>query len=116
MAKTSKKYFKAIINNLIVALIYIVLIFFIIYIMFGNYISEAISLINTISIQKTEAVNDEIKFDINNVRLINYPKYGTQYGRLIIESIDVDLPLYFGDTLSILKKGIGHSSGSYFPR
>ena len=25
------------------------------------------------------------------------------------------MPVYFGDTLEILKKGVGHSSGSYFP-
>ena len=43
------------------------------------------------------------------------PEYGTQYGTIEIEKIDVNLPIYFGDTLEVLKKGIGHSSGSYFP-
>ncbi len=51
--------------------------------------------------------NNEIKFDINDmneVKIKNYPQYGSQYGRLVIDSINVDLPLYFGDTLAILKK------------
>lgn len=117
--ETIKKYFKATISNLIVALIYTTIIIFIIHIVFGNYISEAVSLINTISIEKSDNANNEIKFDINDmneVKIKNYPQYGSQYGRLVIDSINVDLPLYFGDTLAILKKGIGHSSGSYFPR
>lgn len=110
-----KKSIKATISNLIVALIYTVVIVLLIYVIFGNQISVAMALINTISIDKTQKVVEETKLDLNNMKLINYPEYGTQYGRLKIESIDVDLPLYFGDTLSILKKGIGHSSGSYFP-
>ena len=50
-----------------------------------------------------------------NNRLENYPEYGTQYATIEISKIDVDLPVYYGDTLEILKKGVGHSSGSYFP-
>lgn len=30
-------------------------------------------------------------------------------------SLNIDLDLYYGDTLSILRYGVGHSSGSYFP-
>ena len=29
--------------------------------------------------------------------------------------MNLNVPVYFGDTLEILKKGVGHSSGSYFP-
>ena len=47
--------------------------------------------------------------------ILNYPEYGTQYATIEIPKIDVDLPVYFGDTLEVLKKGVGHSSGSYFP-
>ena len=45
----------------------------------------------------------------------NYPEYGTKYATIKIPKIDVELPVYFGDTLEVLKKGVGHSSGSYFP-
>ena len=48
-------------------------------------------------------------------KIKNYPEYGTQYATIEIPKIDVNLPVYFGDTLEILKNGVGHSSGSYFP-
>lgn len=113
--KTMSKFFKATISNLIVALIYTVISILLTYILLGNNISEAIALVNTISVDKSKNSIVETTIDLENMKLINYPKYGSRYGRMIIESIDVNLPLYFGDTLSILKNGIGHSSGSYFP-
>ena len=48
-------------------------------------------------------------------KIQNYPEYGTQYATIEIPRINVNLPVYFGDTLEVLKKGVGHSSGSYFP-
>ena len=50
-----------------------------------------------------------------NNKLKNYPEYGAKYATIKIPKIDVDLPVYYGDSLDILKKGVGHSSGSYFP-
>ena len=118
---------KATIKNTIVAFVYVSIIVGIIEIFFGSKISMAISLINTISIEKGEKniqeaqtnqeenINQEVKINSEKKMLEEYPEYGTQYGRLIIKDLEVDLPLYFGDTLSILRNGVGHSSGSYFP-
>ena len=106
---------KATIKNTIVAFVYVAIIIGIIAILFGNKISMAISLINTISIETGEKNTQEVKIDMNSYMLEKYPEYGTQYGKLIIQDLDIDLPLYFGDTLSILRYGAGHSSGSYFP-
>ena len=106
---------KATIKELIVALIFTALIIGIGYFLFGARIEEAISLINKVSIDvenKKEVV--ETIIDEDN-KLKNYPEYGTEYARINIPKIDVDLPVYFGDTLEVLKKGVGHSSGSYFP-
>jgi sortase A len=47
--------------------------------------------------------------------LVNYPTYGSKYATLKIPSIDVDLPVYYGASYSILKSGIAHDSSSYFP-
>ena len=60
---------------------------------------------------------DKLSIILNEEKntLENYPEYGTKYGTIEIEKIDLELPIYFGDTLEILKNGIGHSSGSYFP-
>ena len=110
------KALKATISSIIVALLITGLLIILINLFFGQEIGEIFSLVNKVSItiddskeQKPTIINEE-----NNV-LENYPEYGTKYGTIEIPSIDVNQPIYFGDTLDILKKGIGHSSGSYFP-
>lgn len=105
----------ATIKHLIVAIMFIILIAVIIFVLFGSRISMAISLINKVSIDTSNVVLKDVKLNSITKRLESYPEYGTKYGDLSIDSLDVDLPLYYGDTLSILRNGVGHSSGSYFP-
>lgn len=107
---------KATISSIIVALLITGILILGINLFLGQKIDEVVLLANKVSIsteQKTEiketSLNEEKKV------LINYPEYGTKYGTLEIEKINVNLPVYFGDTLEILKNGVGHSSGSYFP-
>ena len=105
---------KATIIELIVALFITVILLGIGKLLFGAKIEETISLISKVSIgvsEKTEIVNTVI----DDKKIKNYPEYGTKYATIKIPKIDVDLPVYYGDTLDILKKGVGHSSGSYFP-
>ncbi len=47
--------------------------------------------------------------------LMNCPSYGQNYATLKIPSIDIELPIYYGTTLDLLKNGIGHEIDSYFP-
>lgn len=105
----------ATIKHLIVAIMFIILIAVIIFVLFGSRISMAISLVNKVSIDTSNVVLKDVKLNSITKRLESYPEYGTKYGDLSIDSLDVDLPLYYGDTLSILRNGVGHSSGSYFP-
>lgn len=105
----------ATIKHLIVAIMFIILIAVIIFVLFGSRISMAISQINKVSIDTSNVVLKDVKLNSITKRLESYPEYGTKYGDLSIDSLDVDLPLYYGDTLSILRNGVGHSSGSYFP-
>ena len=105
----------ATIKHLIVAIMFIILIAVIIFVLFGSRISMAISLINKVSIDTSNVVLKDVKLNSITKRLESYPEYGTKYGDSSIDSLDVDLPLYYGDTLSILRNGVGHSSGSYFP-
>ena len=105
----------ATIKHLIVAIMFIILIMAIIFVLFGSRISTAISLVNKVSIDTNKEVLKDVKLNSVTKRLESYPEYGTKYGDLRIDSLDVDLPLYYGDTLSILRNGVGHSSGSYFP-
>ena len=115
MLKVIKKTIKATIFNLIVALFIIILILFIADLFFRAKISEAVSLANKISINIDEKEEEkEIEISEKN-EIKNYPEYGTKYANIEIPAIDVDLPVYYGDTLEILKNGVGHSSGSFFP-
>lgn len=47
--------------------------------------------------------------------LVNYPTYGTKYATIKIESINVELPVFYGANYNILKSGIAHDDSSYFP-
>ena len=107
---------KATISSIIVALFITGLLILVIYLFLGQEIGEIFSLVNKVSItidENKEVAETTISEEEN--KLINYPEYGTQYATIQIDKIDVNLPVYFGDTLEILKKGVGHSSGSCFP-
>lgn len=107
---------KATISSIIVALLITGLLILVIQLFCGQKIDEIFSLANKISIPVNENKDVQPTAIIeDNKKLENYPEYGTQYGTIKIERIDKELPIYFGDTLEILKKGVGHSSGSYFP-
>ena len=104
------KTIKATIINVIVAL-FITIAFMLLIRLFD----ETISLINKVSIDVSNKEVAETVINEEENKLENYPEYGTQYATIEIPKIDVNLPVYYGDTLEILKKGVGHSSGSYFP-
>lgn len=100
--------------SIIVALFITVVIILTEYLFFGARIEEVISLINKVSIDIENKEEKETVINEQN-KIQNYPEYGAQYATIEIPKIDVNLPVYFGDTLEILKKGVGHSSGSYLP-
>lgn len=107
---------KATISSIIVALLITGLLILVIYLFLGQKIGTIFSLVNKVSITIDEnRVQEPTVMSEEKNSLENYPEYGTQYGTIQIDKINVNLPVYFGDTLDILKKGIGHSSGSYFP-
>lgn len=110
-----KNVIKATIIDVIVALLILILIIFAIYMFLGQTIEENILLVNQVAV-KVEKTTEKQAMEMNeDNRLENYPEYGTQYATIEIPRIDVNLPVYYGDTLEILKNGVGHSSGSYFP-
>lgn len=105
----------ATIKSIIVAFLYIGIILGITYSLFADMISEAVSLVDMVSIKTNEKELKDVKIDLKTKNLKNYPEYGTKYGTIKIPSLDINLPLYYGDSLSIIRYGVGHSSGSYFP-
>lgn len=109
------KLIKATIIHVIVALLVTVILLITLKIFFGQQIDWVFGIANTISINTDNKTTIETKYDVNENKLTSYPEYGTQYATIEIPKIDIDLPVYFGNTMEVLKKGVGHSSGSYFP-
>lgn len=84
------------------------------YLFFETKISSYISLINTTAVK--DSIEDKIAtYNLEKKRLISFPKYGSKYANLEIPSISLKLPVYYGDTKKILRLGVGHYNGSYFP-
>ena len=111
---------KATISSIIVALFIAGILLLSIKLFLGRKIDEVFTLVNKVSIEtgeKAEPAQTTITTDESTEKttIKNYPEYGTQYATIEIDKIGVKLPVYYGDTLEVLKKGVGHSSGSYFP-
>lgn len=84
------------------------------YLFFESKISTYISLINTTAVK--ESIENKIAtYNLESKRLISFPKYGSKYANIEIPSIKLKLPVYYGDTKKILRLGVGHYNGSYFP-
>lgn len=111
------KYFiKAAVMSIMVAFLFIAILYTTAYVVIGDQVIEAISLINLIGIDNTrEAMQaTEIKFK-DNKYIEEYPEFGECIGNISIETINVDLALYYGNTLDILKNGVGIAPAGWFP-
>ena len=105
---------KILANKLALSFFITSIIILIIYAFIYNKCIYFANIINTTSID-LKTINKDTKYNINTKRIIDYPAYGDKYANLIIDSIDLNLPIYHGDNLNILSKGVGHYAGSYFP-
>ncbi len=112
--KVFEKTIKATIINIIVALCFTGAILLSIYLFLGAEIDEAVVTVSRYAITKEKKELPPTTISEDNV-IENYPEYGTQYGTIEIPRIDVNLPLYYGDELNLLKTGIGQSPLGYFP-
>ena len=101
--------------DIIVAIICVVIFTTTIKVLFGDQIKQAIRYVDMFSISSNSKVVKDIRFNEQTKTIVSYPNYGSRYGNIKIESVDIYLPLYYGDKLSILRNGIGQSSGAYFP-
>lgn len=46
---------------------------------------------------------------------VNYPSSGDQFGKVVIDKVAIDIPLYYGDSDDILRLGAGQYTGSMIP-
>ena len=80
---------------------------------FEKNIYEASSYIDLISTQAGGEQNTKLEMGANGLKL--RPEYGRAYGTVTIESVGIRLPLFFGNSLEILKDGVGQSTRAYCP-
>lgn len=113
MKKSFVKVIKATIISLIVAFLFVFIICFSLRKVGKEKFDMAIYLLNVITVD--ESKEQEIKPVLKENVLVNYPTYGSKYATLKIESINVELPIYYGASYAILKSGIAHDDTSFFP-
>ena len=104
------------ISDVIVVLLFLLIIVNVVYYIGQEKIDRTINTIKLVLVKPESVEVEKVEIKVTEDKhLTHYPYYGEQYGNVKIESIGVDLPLFYGDSLDILKNGIGHSPISYFP-
>ncbi|MBR1539953.1 MAG: class D sortase [Clostridia bacterium] len=113
--KNKTDFVKATISNIIVAFIYVAVFCFFIYYVFSSKISMAMGILDTISIDTSKKILKDVTIDLETRNLKAYPEFGTRYGTISLPSLGLTLDFYFGDSLEVLRNGVGQSGGGYFP-
>ena len=115
MLKKKKSKKREITEQLVISFFFTATIYLLIHVLFSEQIYTYLNIINMISIEQKDIEYPSVTFDSVSKRLKDYPLWNTEFATLNIESVNVHLPIYQGDSLDILKYGIGHFSGSLFP-
>ena len=108
---------KAIAKQLVVAFFFATFIIFLTIILFGNKITKTVNMVNKMATVSYLESSIERDIEINKIqkRLVRHPVHGELFGSVVIPSVGIDIKLYNGETLDVLKYGAGHHAGSYFP-
>ncbi|MDF2486112.1 MAG: hypothetical protein K0R46_2280 [Herbinix sp.] len=61
---------------------------------------------------RADAVSAEVAIDIIEIQI---PEMGTHYAMLSCDRINLEVPVYWGDTMEILNAGVGQFMGSFLP-
>lgn len=112
--KNIVKVIKAAIIPLIVAFVFVFIISIITTKICGEKFIMATNLIDLITV-RNDKIQNESKPVLNNNKLDNKPLEGARYGILTIDSIDLEMSVYYGQSYTVLKGGLGHDTSSYFP-
>ena len=112
MARSIFNIIKAAIISIIVAFLFVLIISLFLIKVGKEKFEMATNLLDIITISKeVQTITPVLEGDV----LLNYPTYGSKYATIKIPTIDVELPVYYGETYNILKSGVAHQSVSYFP-
>ena len=117
MLNRVKREIKAIAKDLAVAFFFTTFILFLTGLIFTKEINFGFNLINKLAVMSytVGSEKNDIKIDKAKKRLVSYPSYGDMFGSIKIASVNIDSPLYHGESLKVLRYGAGHHAGSYFP-
>lgn len=112
----NKKHFNKKIFAIYVALSFFFLGIFIVisYFIFGSKIDYYASLINTTAI-KGDSESTTTTIDLETRKITKYPSWGAKYATINLPTIDLSMPVFYGDSLKILKYGVGTFDGAYMP-
>ena len=115
MHKKNKRREKGIAEQLVISFFFTSIIYVMLHLLFNEQIYTYLNIINMITIEQKNVEYPSVTYDKLEKRLKEYPLWNTEFATLNIPSVNIKLPIYQGDSLDILKYGIGHFSGSLFP-
>ena len=102
-----------VIKNILMSIMICSLSASIVVIVFSDKIDTVVSTVNMLSVKQ---VDKEKKIVLNaDKKITSYPSYGAKYASLLIDNMDINLDVRFGDSTTILNDGIGHTTWSTFP-
>ena len=115
--KATKNYYivKVIIKSMIITFFFSFFFIFMYFLLIDDTVSLYTVFINNLSMNDREHDNSDVTYDFNKHELNKYPALNSKYGKLTIESVNIKLPIYLGDSYKVLAKGLGHYAGSNFP-
>lgn len=116
---SSNKKLKKIMGFILVPLSFLVIGYLLIYFIVYPFFRPVYSMYSMVSSQYGPNFNSSVTnlFDgkIKGIEAFEIPARGSIYGKVIIESIGVDLDLYYGDKDTELNYGLGTYPGSSLP-
>jgi len=115
MLKKLVKAIGAIVKQLAIAFFFSSIIIGVMSLFVKDKIELGFSLVNNFAASGEIGEKVEAKYDVFQKRIIKYPKYGTIFATLKIPSLNIEKEVVHGDDMEILRKNVGHFSGSYFP-
>ena len=100
-----KKY----LNNIMIIIFTCVLIINIFYFKYGLISYDLYNLFKSLNyVEKT----DVVKMEVKDKKIIKYPSHSSAFASLKIENLNLNLPIHYGESKTILKKGIAFT-GSF---
>lgn len=118
MPKKTLEKSKVIVKQLAIAFFFTAFFVFLTLTITKNKVDKAIRLVNSFAVIQNYNGNGKTKnIQINTMtkRLLEYPNFGDIWARITIPTAEIEANVYHGDTLDLLKFGVGHHAGTYFP-